>query len=231
MSIDHILKTDGIDKDYYMMVVDRNGVIHFANSYLISNLGLTRYEFPQYNFFQLLEPDQRREFQNTLSAVHETQLPVEIELTARNGSLHWIKWEVSNFLSASRSEEKFFCVGYDIVGKTKVKNLQQVAKRNYEAIMEGLTVGVIMQDKNGEVLAANKSAAQIFETSIEGLYLPDEFKSLWRSARQNDEPLSFEKSPPMRAVRSGAVENNVQIVYETKSGELKIFVDQLATIV
>src|SRR4030095_231583 len=107
MSIDHILKTDGIDKDYYMMIVNRNGIIHFANSYLISNLGLTSYESPQYNFFQLLEPDQLREVQNTLSAVQETQSPVEIELSARNGSLHWIKWEVSNFLSASQSEEKF----------------------------------------------------------------------------------------------------------------------------
>lgn len=221
MSIEHILKSDGVDKDYYLMIVDRNGLIHFANSYLITNLGLSGYEIPKYNFFQLLESDQLKEFQYTLSVVQANQTAVEIELSARNGSLHWIKWEVSKFTAQSATEEKFFCIGYDIVGKRKVKKLQQVAKQNYEAIMEGLTVGVIMQDKNGEVLAANKRAAQIFETTIEELYLLDEFKNLWKSTKQNDEPLSFEQSPPIRAVQSGTVESNVQIVFQTQSGELK----------
>jgi len=224
MSIDHILKSDGIDKDYYMMIVDRQGLIHFANSYLISNLGLTHYEFPKYNFFQLLDPGQLLELQDALSSVGANHLPVEIELSARNGSLHWIKWEVSKFQSGLPSDDKFFCIGYDIVGKKKVKKMQGVASRNYEAIMEGLTIGVIMQDKNGEVLAANRRVAQIFETTIEQLYEVNEFKNLWESTIENQHPLSFETSPPMRAVRSGAVESNVQIVFKTQLGELKSLV-------
>lgn len=224
MSIAHILKSDGVDKDYYLMIVDSTGLIHFANSYLITNLGLSHYEIPRYNFFQLLESDQLKEFQVTLSGVQASNCPAEIELSAKNGSFHWIKWEISKFIAHSPSDEKFFCIGYDIVGKRKVKKMQQVAKRNYEAIMEGLSVGVIMQDRNGEVLAANKRAAQIFETSIEELYLLDEFKSLWRSTKQNEEPLSFETSPPMRAVRHGTVESNIQLVFQTQSGELKTLV-------
>lgn len=223
MAIDHILKSDGIDKDYYMMIVDRTGIIHFANSHLVSNLGLSHFE-NNFNFFQLLDTYQLKDFQETLSSVHKNQLPIEIELSARNGSLHWIKWEVSKFNSDTVSDEKFFCIGYDIVGKGKVKKMQQVARQNYEAIMEGLTVGVIMQDKNGEVLAANKRAAQIFEVSIEDLYQINEYTNLWRSAKQNDHAISFETSPPMKALQSGAVESNVQIIFQTLTGELRSLV-------
>ena len=169
MAIDHILKSDGVDKDYYMMIVDQQGRIHFANSYLISNLGLNHYEVPKYNFFQLLDSEQLVKFRQSLSSVHASHRPVEIELSARNGSLHWIKWEVRKFNTELPDDDKFFCIGYDIVGKTKVKKMQVVARQNYEAIMEGLTIGVIMQDKNGEVLAANRRAAEILETSIEQL--------------------------------------------------------------
>jgi hypothetical protein len=84
MAIDHIFKSDGVDKDYYMMIVDRDGMMHFANSYLISNLGLTHYEIPKYNFFHLLDSDQLRDFIGTLSEVQANQMPAEIELSARN---------------------------------------------------------------------------------------------------------------------------------------------------
>jgi len=224
MSIDYVYKTDGTDKDYYMMIVDSSGVIHFANSYLVSNLGLSHNEIPTYNFFELLDSDHLRNFKEALFSVQANDCPAEIEISARNGSLHWIKWEVSKYNPDTETSDKFFCIGYDIAGKRKVKMMQQVAKRNYEAIMEGLTIGVIMQDKNGEVLAANKRAAQIFETSIEELYEIDEFKNLWESAKEKNDPLSFENSPPMRAIRSGNVQSNVQIIFQTQEGELKTLV-------
>lgn len=224
MSIDYILKSDGIDKDYYMMIVGQDGIMHFANSYLISNLGLTHYKEPRFNFFQLLDSDQLKDFRRELSNVQENRWPVEIELSARNGSLHWIKWQISKFDTNSQSEGKFFCIGYDIVGKSKVKKMHQLANRNYEAIMEGLTVGVIIQDKNGEVLGANRLAARIFDTGFEELYEKNEYRNLWNSAKQNDDPLSFEKSPPMNALQSGVAESNVKIDFQTRSGELRSLV-------
>src|SRR4026208_1542457 len=124
MSIDYVYKTDGTDKDYYLMIVDRNGLIHFANSYLVSNLGLTHYEIPKYNFFQLLDPDQLKEFKRTLFSVQSNDRPSEIEISARNGSLHWIKWEISKYKAESDTGDKFFCIGYDIAGKRKVKKMQ-----------------------------------------------------------------------------------------------------------
>ena len=224
MAIDYVYKTDGTDKDYYLMIVDRNGLIHFANSYLVSNLGLIHYEIPKYNFFQLLDADQLKNFKHTLSVVHASDSPAEVEIPARNGSFHWIKWEVSKYKAESDGNDKFFCVGYDIAGKSKVKKMQQVAKNNYEAIMEGLMIGVIMQDKNGEVLAANKKAAQIFETSIESIYDINEFKGLWKTVKKENNEIPFEKSPPMKALRSGAVQCNVKVTFQNDTGELKSLV-------
>ena len=224
MPVDYVFKTDGTDKDYYLMIVDHNGLIHFANSYLVSNFGLTHYEGPKYDFFQMLDPGQLNEFKKILFAVQSNGRPAEIEISAKNGSLHWIKWGISKFKGETDGGDKFFCIGHDIAGKRKVKKMQQVAKGNYEAIMEGLTIGVIMQDRNGEVLAANKRAAQIFETSIESIYDINEFKNLWKTLRQENEESSFDKSPPMKALQSGAVQCNVQIIFQKQSGEVKSLV-------
>ena len=128
MPIDYIFKTDGTDKDYYLMIVDSNGLIHFANSYLISNLGLTHYEIPKYNFFQLLDPDQLNHFKDQLLLAQANDRPVEVEISARNGSFHWIKWEIRKYNSESENGDKFFCIGYDIAGKEKRSEERRVGK-------------------------------------------------------------------------------------------------------
>jgi len=219
MKVDYINKTNGTDKDYYMMVIDDKGRIHFANSFLVSNLGLRQERIINTDFFHLLDDSHLNYFKKTLRKVKESNESHQLELVARNGSVHWIKWEIERY--ASDDDNKFFCVGYDIAGKRKIEKLQQVAKEHYESIMEGLNIGVILQDNKGEVLAANTKIAQIFESDAEKLYDINEFEKLWKTVWKEGKQISFDESPSMKALRTGLIESKCRITLRTNTGKLK----------
>ena len=221
MRIENINKADGTDKDYYLLVIDKEGAISFANTYLIRNFGLDYSRLLKQSFFDLLEPKFCKKFKETISRVEKSSAPASLELSSKNGSMHWINWEVNQLKNEKGITDKYFCVGYDIIGKNQVKKMRQITGKNYEAIVEGLNTGIILQDTRGEVLAANQKAAEIFNTSIETIYESNEFKNLWLTTQDETGPLSFEKSPPLKALQTGAVQSNVSITFKTHTGELK----------
>lgn len=221
MTTDFLRKTCDQDKDYYLLVIDGSGVIHFANSHLLTNFELNQEKILRTGFFELLDSTQLKCFRHVLSQVKQTRKPAAIELSARNGSLHWIKWEISLQKKTNHSADRFFCIGYDITGKSNAKKLQQVAKRNYEAIMDGLTIGVVLQDNNGEILAANRKAAEIFETSIESLYDTGNFKNIWQSLEINGRPVVFDDCPGIKALKTGTMQSNVVVTLRSAADKMK----------
>lgn len=221
MMHERIDKLSGTDKDYYLLVIDQNGTIEFANSYLITNLELDPKKIYECCFFNLIEPRYQKSFKDSLYRVQQSGSPVSIEVSARNGSLHWIKWEISKHKTDTGSAEKYFCMGYDLVGKHTVNKMQHVARRNYEAIMEGLTIGVIMQDITGEILAANRKVAEIFETSLESIYKTNWLADLWPMIGNEKEMFSSENNPPLYAFKTGAVQNSIRATFTADTGELK----------
>lgn len=220
MLLDFINNTNGTDKDYYLMVIDGEGKVHFANSHLVTNMGFQYDKKTEHNFFHLLDEPGLDSFKTVLQVVKETNKTSYLELALRNSSIHWVKWLVSNY--SHGQADKFFCIGYDILGKNKVKKLHQVTQAHYESIMEGLTLGVILQDENGEILAANKKAAELTGTSIEELYDVNGFKNLWKSICASGKSVPVEESPPMKSLRTGAMQNDVRIKLSAKDGGCKI---------
>jgi PAS domain S-box-containing protein len=219
MLVEYISRTNDTDKDYYMMVIDLAGNIHFANSYLITNMGFQLEKKKEHNFFRLLDEGTCESFKKTLLRIHSSRQTGQLEFAAKNRSSRWIKWVISSH--GSSAEAKFFCVGYDIAGKKKVRKFHNLATAHYETIMDGLSSGVILQDCFGDVLAANKKTTEIFEVSLESLYDLNSYISLWNQITFQDSPVTFEESPPMKALRSGYIEANLRYNFRTSSGEKK----------
>lgn len=221
MRTDYIRNINEREKDYYLLVIDKNGKIHFANSHLVSNLNLRSEKLLQYNFFNFLEPRRLEGFKEVMNQVESTASQRTIETSIRNGSLHWIKWEVSKYSAKNGDTQKYYCIGYDILDKSRVKKMKQVARKHYESIMEGLTIGVILQDNQGEVLASNQKTAEIFEISIEELYETGLIKSLWKSFAGKEGNLEYTASPTYQALETGQLQKNISLNYITKSGKKK----------
>jgi len=221
MRTDLINKATETDRDYYLVILDSNGRIHFANSHLISNLGLNWEKIPDQNFTDFLEPGHRQYFHDTLKAVEKSSNMAVAEVAVRNGSMHWIKWEITPFQNETGITGKYMCVGYDIVEKGRVRKMKLVAEKNYQAIVEGLSTGIVMQDNNSEVLAANQKAAEIFGISIETIYDCCVFKDLWQNIFIDDIRVKYENCPWIKAMNTATAQNNVVITLQTPGGEIK----------
>lgn len=222
MRTDIIDKAMGTDRDYYLVILDVNGRILFANSHLISNLGLKWERLPEQNFIDFLEHGHQQYFQDTLKQVIRSNDPAIAAVAVRNGSIHWIKWEITPIQNESGTTGKYMCVGYDIVQKNRIKKMKQIAEKNYQAIVEGLNTGIVMQDSNGDVLAANQKSSEIFDISIETIYETNEFKNLWQNIFIDNIPVQYEDCPCTKALTTGTAQNNVIITLRTASGKTKL---------
>ncbi len=221
MRTDYINKADGKDKNYYLMVIDDHGYIQFANSHFITNLEICPEKIKENSFFQFIGPNHLKSFKESISHVKKTNSPVSIDISAQNGSNHWMKLEISKFKNGANSHDKYFCIGYDIVGKERVKRMKDVADQHYDAIMEGLTIGVIMQDVNGDVLAANQRAAEIFGVSIETIYENYGFKNLWNNCQDASGNLTYDSSPLVKAFQTKELQKDIRVTFRTAENEIK----------
>jgi PAS domain-containing protein len=83
-----------------------------------------------------------------------------------------MKWQV-NRVSSSLVNEKmktYLCAGYNLLETGRVEAMNELGEKNYQMIVEGLSAGILFQDRNGELISANQKTAEIFNTTLERLY-------------------------------------------------------------
>ncbi|NJO24561.1 MAG: PAS domain S-box protein [Bacteroidia bacterium] len=212
------------NKDYYLLVIDDTGKIKFANSFLVSTFELDQKKILESSFFDFLDADQVAALRCSLEKLKTQENKVQIETTARNGSLHWIKWEISCLQPSPGEGMTYLCQGYDITDKIRVKKMRVITQQNYQTIVEGLNTGIILQDSNGQVLAVNKKAAELFDTCIEDIYDETELRKLWSTFENENGSVSFESSPPVKALKTGESESNETFSFTDRSGQTRYLI-------
>lgn len=221
MFVNYIGKTNDADKEYYLLVLNQQGKISFANTQMIHHFGLPTDELLSRSFFELLDTVQSTRFKAVLDTVKTNKGFGEVETTTRNGSLHWIKWEISLLKSESETPDKFFCIGFDINGKSRTQKMKHLARNHYEAMVDALDVGIILQDNNLNVIAVNNKAAEIFRANIETFYESNQFEKLWETGTLNGEPVTKDNCPCATALRTGVVQRKVRINFTNADDRIK----------
>jgi PAS domain S-box-containing protein len=89
---------------------------------------------------------------------------------------------------------------------------------HFEAVLANLGIGIILQDKNGLVIASNPKTAEIFDTTLDDIHDPAAYGQLWKTTKCNGNPVPFENSPPMIALRDGRPQTDVSLDLSTKDG-------------
>lgn len=203
------------DRDVYLVVVNENGEIIYVNNHMQESLQLPASSPDPLNFFHLLHPDGisllKEGFRQ--SRIHNT--PFTTELYVKNGYYHPMKWQVSYVGEANRPEDSFLCIGYHLVDTERLEKFNQLGEKNYQLIVEGLNAGVIFHDQQGELIAANKKAAEVFGTTLERLYQLKNIGSLWNTwtvLNEQGEKIGFHETPFMKAAASNSPQSQVLVV-------------------
>ncbi len=218
----NILSSNELRKDIFLSLIDEHGNIVSANANMIRTLHLGNPKTTPRNFFDLLHPDHMDVFRETIrNAKHSS--PLSAELYLKNGYYHPMKWQV-NYLETKdeQAADTFLCVGYKIVEDERVKQFNLAGEKNYQLIVEGLNAGVLFQDNKGELIAANKKAAEIFSSTLERLYQLKNIENLWNNAwvvtTEYGDPVAFENTPFMKALKTGRMQSEVLVV-RLRNGE------------
>jgi len=158
-----------VRKPFYLAIIDQEGALTFTNSGFYTRF-LSSPETTIHNsFFDLIHWGDQALFKDLLAACSFKEDPVTGQIRIHNGFWRWVKWEVS-CIKRNGQPEKFLCLGYDIANEVQLIKTKRIMELNYQTMVEDMNVGVLLQDAEGEVISANRKAAEIFNMTLEELY-------------------------------------------------------------
>jgi len=208
--------------DLYLTLIDEEGTIACANANMLRNLDLNNPRKVKTNFFDLLHPAHADEFKKIVRKVEKQHCEAGMELYIQNGHYHPMKWHVRKLEQGPDSRNVYFCLGYEIVDKERLKKFDHLIKEHYQFFTEEL-IGIVFHDKDGELIAANQQAANLFQTSLERLYQLKNINILWDNqwiiSDEEGHAVCFESTPFMKALKSGKPQKEVLSIHLQNSGQ------------
>jgi PAS domain S-box-containing protein len=205
-----------------LTVIDEQGNILCANSAMQRTLHLQNPRKVSINFFSLLHSEHISTFKHSIHASREANKPSSAELFLKNGYYHPMKWKVAYIENPGKNDGMYLCMGHKIVDDERVLQFNKLGEKNYQLIVESLAAGILFQDGKGELVAANKKAADIFGTTLERLYQLKNIDTLWNNTWkvtcEGGNLVLFADTPFMKALQTGKSHSAVLIV-QLFSGE------------
>ena len=196
----------GRPQQVFLSLMDEEGNILSANANMMRELDFKNPKIVKVNFFNIIHPVHVSDFKRLMCTVAKEGTPQSMELYIRNGYYHPMKWEVNPLEKEQEDATKFLCVGYKLIDDERLEKFNEVGAKNYQLIFEGLNAGILFQDANGEFIAANQKAAEIFNVTLERLYQLHNIEHLWNTTwnitTEKGESIPFDETPFMKALRT-----------------------------
>jgi PAS domain S-box-containing protein len=219
-----IIGTYEQQKGILLSVIDEKGQIVCANANMIKTLHLKNPRVEKINFFDLLHPVNLSEFKTALDMASESAGPIlPMEVYLKNGYYHPMKWEI-NYIKNIDGSKSYLCVGHKLLDDNRLRQFNILGEKNYQLIVEGINAGILFQDKKGELIAVNQKLAEVLNTTLERLYkltdIEDLWNTTWNIAGEDGDPIQFENTPFMQALKTGKQQTQV-LVFKLRSGEYR----------
>ncbi|PWH13433.1 MAG: chemotaxis protein CheR [Anaerolineae bacterium] len=129
-------------------------------------------------------------------------IALEVSLRRKDGSL------LPALVSAARYDEQDTAQGYtltvtDLTLRHQAQREAQESRRLYELLFNTMMEGVVFQNADGEIIAANPTAERILGLSFDQMRGRTSFDPRWRAVDEDGTPLSGDQHPSMVALHSG----------------------------
>ncbi len=202
-----MISTADLRSELFLSLINEQGEILCANATMQRNLDLENPRSHSINFFHLLHPEHSTDFREAVLRARATNKPTTTELYLKNGYYHPMKWQISHVEDGNSGLSGYFCIGYKLVDDERMQQFNKVGASNYQLIVEGLNAGILFQDERGELIAANRKAAEIYDTTLERLYqlrnIGDTWDTSWKIFTEDGKPVRFSETPFMKAIATG----------------------------
>jgi signal transduction histidine kinase len=229
--INEIVACTGTIQSPCIALFDATGRIQFINSHLAKVLHLDKQNITDVNFFSFLLIPDLQVLRNTMATIDNGNRTA-LDFPLKNGSMHWMKWEVASLPSI----DKFLCVGYEQrisqpqktqqPGLSITTTAQQHAIHTYEdSRMSESYPGNSLPGKSNNMAAAIIEAQEKERTNL-GQELHDNVNQVLASAKLYLEMLHLENDRDNKIIGK-AKEFIVEAINEIRSVSKAMVLPQL----
>jgi PAS domain S-box-containing protein len=205
-------------KLFYLAVIDVRGKLTFLNTHFFRSFHLTSASLINDTFYDFIHPNDLKRFKLAADECSQYKKAMITEVRIKNGTYRWVKWEITSLKKPGSELDKLLCLGYDIACEDQINKYNTIGDENYQAIVEGLNIGVIFQDNEGTLISANQKSAEIFDTTLEKLFSEKNIYSLLEITNENGDLLPFSEAPFMKALSTGQTQSNVVLNLQIRKG-------------
>jgi signal transduction histidine kinase len=199
-----------VQKPFYLAIIDKEGRLSFTNSRFYTEFLSTDGQPTKTSFFDLVPQSEHCAFKDSLASATLQEDPITTQIRVNNGLCRWVKWEIA-CISGYGHPEKFLCMGYDIADEVQIKRTEEILGLNYQTIVEDMNVGILLQDTEGNIITANRKAAEIFNTTLEALYAAKDLPVPCQASTGGRPPLPLEDTAFSKTLRTREAQTNVVI--------------------
>ncbi|MDP1900174.1 MAG: diguanylate cyclase [Rubrivivax sp.] len=128
----------------------------------------------------------------------------ELEFRTRtaDGQIRWYQTKARPTPSED-GEMEWTGVSTDITERKAIELALQASEQTYRTLFETVPQGVVYQDVQGRITAANPAAQRILGLTLEQMQDPASIDPLWRAVREDGSDLPADEIPTRVALRTG----------------------------
>jgi len=170
--------------------------------------------------FLLVHPEDRPAAQGrfrTLLQSPGASAPIEYRLLHRDGS--WLHMEgIARNLLDDPGVHAIVVTYRDVTQRIAAAEALRESEERYRSVIAALDEGIIVQNPDGTITAANESACRIFDVTHEQLIGQNPLDCQWRTVHEDGSPFPPETYPAMVAIETGQPQSRVIMGVENAAG-------------
>jgi PAS domain S-box-containing protein len=175
-------------EENFFAVINEHGVIHFANDQLVNCIHLESKAPAKNLFFNYISPLGTKLLKDAFQNAGFAANPSWLNMNLLNSSVHKATWHIAKLKTTGKLPGLFICIGH---------------KTNTEKPNNTPATGLLVMDDLGNVIDANEKAATLLNTNPESLLNNARLADFCSPLELFTDPISFENTPPMKALFSG----------------------------
>jgi two-component system, chemotaxis family, CheB/CheR fusion protein len=198
---------------------------------LDENMEVRRFSAPIAQVFRILDSDIGRPITHithnllytdpvaSIRSVQKTGVSVEMEVVSSTGG--WYLMRVSPYAIGPKNFSGSVLTLIDIDPIKNAQAAQKHSENEYRTLFETMPHGVVYQNREGEIVAANPAAEQILGLSLAQMQGRTSVTPQWRACRPDGSNFPGEEHPSMVALREARkVENVIMGVFNPRKKEM-----------
>jgi PAS domain S-box-containing protein len=173
-----------------------------------------------------VDPNGVQEFRQTLDYITrtgETVGPFQYEFRKKDGSTGYgqsTTFSITSSLAQEAQQQIFVCMDIEITEQKKAELALRENEERLRSIVEALSEGLVVQDKEDKILFSNESAAHILGLTQDQLYGHSSYDPLWRVVHEDGSPFMPDDRPSVTTLRTGKPTANVVMGVYKPDGSL-----------